>query len=62
MAKRSAHPDKQLFDYLNGALDARDGQVIEQHLADCAGCASVADLVRSLKSEVGESSKFKYQI
>jgi len=57
MAKRSAHPDKQLFDYLNGALDAHEGQVIEQHLANCAGCASVADLVRSLKSEVGESSQ-----
>ena len=57
MAKRSAHPDKQLFDYLNGALDAHDGQVIEQHLADCAGCASVADLVRALKSAVGESSQ-----
>lgn len=57
MAKRSAHPDKQLFDYLKGALDARDGQLIEQHLADCADCASVADLVRGLKSEVGESSQ-----
>lgn len=57
MAKRSAHPDKQLFDYLKGALDAHDGQLIEQHLADCAGCASVADLVGALKSEVGESSR-----
>ena len=57
MAKRSAHPDKQLFDYLNGALDTGDRQMIERHLADCAGCASVADLVRALKSKAGEPSQ-----
>ncbi|HST20051.1 MAG TPA: zf-HC2 domain-containing protein [Blastocatellia bacterium] len=57
MAKQSAHPDKQLFDYLNGSLDQNTSQMIEQHLASCAGCASVADLVRALKSEVGESSQ-----
>ncbi len=61
MAKRSAHPDKQLFDYLNGALDTSQSQMIEQHLADCAGCASVADLVRALKSEV-QSSNIKSEI
>src|ERR1044072_5027501 len=53
MAKKSAHPGRQLFDYLNGALDASEGQMIEQHLAACAGCASVADLVRALKIEAG---------
>lgn len=57
MAKMSAHPDAQLFDYLNGALDASNRQMIEQHLADCAGCASVADLVRALKSVAGEASQ-----
>jgi len=35
--------------------------MIEQHLADCAGCASVADLVRALKSEV-QSSNIKSEI
>lgn len=57
MAKKAAHPDRQLFEYLNGALDSRANQMIQQHLADCAECASVADLVRALKSEAGESSQ-----
>jgi hypothetical protein len=51
MAKKSAHPDKQLFDYLSGALGASEGRMIEQHLAACADCASVASLVRALKVE-----------
>ncbi len=55
MAKPRAHPDKELFDYLSGTLDAEAGQVIEQHLADCAGCASVASLVRALKTGARES-------
>ena len=61
MARRSAHPDTELFDYLNGALSASRSQVIEQHLAECAGCASVADLVRALKGEV-QSSNIKSEI
>jgi putative zinc finger protein len=55
MAKNRAHPDKELFDYLSGALDAQSGQAVEQHLTDCAGCASVASLVRALKTTVGKS-------
>jgi hypothetical protein len=57
MSKRAVHPDRQLFDYLNGALDAQASRMIEQHLADCAGCASVADLVRLLKAEAGETAQ-----
>lgn len=55
MAKNRAHPDKELFDYLNGALDAEGALVIERHLAACADCASVAGLVRALKTKAGES-------
>jgi putative zinc finger protein len=57
MAKRAAHPDRQLFDYLKGALDPPASQMIERHLADCAECASVADLARALKSDAGGSSQ-----
>ncbi|MGA9768292.1 MAG: hypothetical protein WBV94_04575 [Blastocatellia bacterium] len=53
MAKRSAHPDKELFDYLKGDPI----QMVEQHLADCADCALVADLVRALRSAVSESAE-----
>jgi anti-sigma factor RsiW len=55
MAKNRAHPDKELFEYLSGALDAQSGQAIEQHLSACADCASVASLVRALKTSVGKS-------
>ena len=50
MARRAAHPDKQLFDYLNGALDAPAVQKVEEHLAACSECASAAELVRVLKT------------
>ena len=50
MARKQAHPDRQLFDYLSGALDARAAQSVEQHLAACSECGSAAELVRVLKS------------
>lgn len=50
MARKAAHPDKQLFDYLNGALDAQAVQEVEEHFAACSQCASAAEIVRALKS------------
>jgi hypothetical protein len=50
MARKPAHPDKQLFDYLSGALDGQAAQTVEEHLASCSECGSAAELVRLLKS------------
>jgi hypothetical protein len=50
MARKPAHPDKQLFDYLSGALDGQAAQTVEEHLAACSECGSAAELVRLLKS------------
>src|SRR6185295_7743474 len=55
MARKSAHPDRKLFDYLNGAISDGERQQVEQHLAQCADCAAVADLVRSLKDQAQEN-------
>src|SRR5262245_15807618 len=49
MAKKLTHPDIQLFDYLNGAVDAEAARQIEAHLSACNDCSSVAVLVRSIK-------------
>jgi len=57
MARRAAHPSRQLFDYLNGTARDDARQQVEQHLRDCADCRAVADLVRGLKDHaeaVGE--------
>lgn len=51
MAKRSAHPDKQLFQYLSGKLDEETAPKIETHLSVCPDCAAVASVVRMLKTE-----------
>jgi hypothetical protein len=55
MARKSAHPDRKLFDYLNGAMSDDARQQVEQHLADCADCAAIANLVRALKHEAADS-------
>ncbi|MEN3331824.1 MAG: hypothetical protein V7641_1189 [Blastocatellia bacterium] len=55
MARKSAHPDRKLFDYLNGAVSDAARQQVEQHLADCADCAAIAGLVRALKHGVADS-------
>jgi anti-sigma factor ChrR (cupin superfamily) len=46
-----------LFDYLNGATSDDARQQVEQHLAVCADCAAVADLVRALKDRADENSE-----
>src|SRR5436305_13505122 len=56
MARKSAHPDRKLFDYLNGAMSDEARQQVEQHLADCADCAAIADLVRALKAHADQST------
>lgn len=56
MVKKPAHPDTQLFDYLNGALDEKAAKVIEAHLSECADCASDAGLVRALKEAASETT------
>lgn len=55
MARKSAHPDKKLFDYLNGAMSDDARRQVEQHLSECADCAAIADLVRALKREAADA-------
>ena len=50
MAIKPAHLDRQLFDYLSGALGTPAVQEVEQHLAECPECAAAAELFRALKS------------
>jgi hypothetical protein len=52
MVKKTAHPESELFDYLNGSLQGNTVEVIDAHLAECDDCASVARLVRTLKESV----------
>jgi len=54
MARKSAHPSRQLFDYLNGAASDEARQQVERHLSDCADCAAIARLVRALKDHAAE--------
>jgi putative zinc finger protein len=49
MVKKSAHPDIQLFDYLNGAAETETVKAIEEHLSMCEDCTSLAALVGKLK-------------
>src|SRR5262245_55472942 len=56
MGRRSAHPDKKLFAHLSGRLDQQDSQAVEEHLSNCNSCATVAALVRGLKSEKSQIS------
>lgn len=49
MARKSAHPDRHLFDFLGGALDEKAARPIREHLANCTDCASVVGVARALK-------------
>src|ERR1051326_5519137 len=55
MARKSAHPSRQLFDYLNGAANDDARRQVERHLNECADCAAIADLVRELKQAASDS-------
>ena len=57
MARKSAHPSRQLFEYLNGAASEAARQQVEQHLSGCADCKAIADLVRALKDRAAEVSE-----
>jgi len=59
MAKKTAHTDFRLFEYLNGALDERAAQVIESHLSECHECGALATLVRGLKERVLEQQRLR---
>lgn len=50
MAKKSGHPDIQLFEFLRGDATAEASHAIEVHLFACAECASFAALVRKIKA------------
>src|SRR5262245_51647680 len=48
---KSMHPETELFEYLNHSLGEEQSSAIETHLSTCEECASVASLVRALKTE-----------
>ncbi|HLG17958.1 MAG TPA: zf-HC2 domain-containing protein [Blastocatellia bacterium] len=50
MTSRSEHPDKELFEYLNGALDTPTATAVEAHVENCSDCSALAAIVRGLKS------------
>ena len=51
MTEELQHPDNELFDHFNGALGPERGRAVEDHLAVCSDCASLAALVRTLKQQ-----------
>ena len=57
MVKKPPHPDFELFEHLNGAVDEKAAQVVEAHLSLCAECASLAGLVRALKTSASEANR-----
>jgi hypothetical protein len=64
MVKKAAHPESELFEYLNGSLHRDTAQVIETHLSECDDCASVARLVHELKEpalQLGDKSQLSNQ-
>jgi len=55
VVKRSVHPDKQLFQYLSGALDEQSALKIESHLSACPDCAGMTSAVRAMRAEAADS-------
>ncbi|HKY04429.1 MAG TPA: zf-HC2 domain-containing protein [Blastocatellia bacterium] len=51
MGKKSAHPEKRLFEYLGGKLDEQAADSVEQHLQECPECALAAAFQGALKIE-----------
>jgi len=50
MRRKPRHPNVPLFEYLGGSIEPGARQKTEEHLAECEECASVAALVRALKT------------
>jgi len=51
------HPDTELFDLLNGRLGSEQVRAVQEHLAACADCSSIAAAVQTLKRAAGEGEK-----
>jgi hypothetical protein len=63
MSKKQTHPDIELFDFLNVAVDQNEAKVIEAHLSTCEECASIASLVRAFKRSASEqTNEDKYHV
>jgi hypothetical protein len=43
------HDTERLSEWLDGGLDAARAAVVEQHLADCAGCRATVDQLRRVR-------------
>jgi hypothetical protein len=63
MSKKQIHPDIELFDFLNVAVDQNEAKVIEAHLSTCEECGSIASLVRAFKRSASEQTNAdKHQV
>ena len=63
MSKKQTHPDIELFDFLNVAVDQNEAKVIEAHLSTCEECGSIASLVRAFKRSASEQTNAdKHQV
>jgi len=47
---KSPHPDRELFGYLSGSMDAQRVQAVDHHLEQCGECRLFVDSVRGLRS------------
>lgn len=45
------HPSESLSAYLDGALDPKEREEVERHLAECAACARTLEALRTLASD-----------
>jgi len=53
------HPDKELFDHLNGRLEPQQVRAVEDHLSACADCSSIAAVVQLLKREAERTGSWQ---
>lgn len=57
---KAKHPDRELFDYLRGALEEQERAAVERHLCGCSECASVAAAVGALKERACAASQAEH--
>ena len=55
--RKSSHPQKELFGYINGDVDASRAGEVEDHLRRCSECNSFVELIAGLKSQVALSNQ-----
>ena len=51
MSSKNRHPEREILEFVNGALAGESREAVESHLAQCSKCAAVAAIVGALKKQ-----------